>query len=44
MTLIKTSFGPIFGADSGVHVSATNDESLQMPQRAVCHTVRREQS
>lgn len=36
--------GLIFQTKAGVHVCAANDESLQMPQWAICHTERREQS
>lgn len=42
--LVNTNIGAVYRANPGVHVWAANDESLQMPQWAVCHTERREQS
>ena len=40
----KVLFGLIFGVNVAVHVRVTNDDPVEMPHGAVCHTERREEA
>lgn len=41
---VNAKIGLVYRVNPGLHVWAANDESLQMPQWAVCHTERRGRS